>query len=122
VGVVDINGDRLLDVFTSNEDARQSLLLGDGHGGFTDVLSDRGLDQDPDFPGLEDSDTAPAFDRSGLYVYYQNRTLILRNHGGEDPLSVTGLLKLSGKVTVEQRGGFEVAPPTRASQVSTRAS
>ncbi|MDH3670789.1 MAG: VCBS repeat-containing protein, partial [Gammaproteobacteria bacterium] len=109
VGVVDANGDGFLDVFTSNHNARQSLLLGDGRGGFTDVLSDWRFDQDPDHPGLEDSDTPPAFNRSGLYVYWRERSLILRNLGASDPPPpATGSLKLSAKVTVQQRNGFEV--------------
>ena len=38
-GIVDANGDGLLDIFTTNHNWRQQLLLADGQGSYQEVLS-----------------------------------------------------------------------------------
>ena len=53
IGIVDVNGDDFLDVYTSNHHFRQVLLIGDAGGDFTDVLSEWGLDQSREFPLAE---------------------------------------------------------------------
>ena len=53
IGVVDANGDDWLDVFTTNHNYRQDLLIADGKGGYRDTLSAWGLDQNLEFPGFE---------------------------------------------------------------------
>ena len=68
IGVADANGDDVLDIFTSNHNFQQHLWIGDGKGGYRDELSAFGLDQYPDFPGLEISRTEPEMARPGLYI------------------------------------------------------
>ena len=60
IGVADINGDDWLDIFTSNHNTRQYLWVADGKGGYRDMLSEWGLDQDTAFPGVEISEREPA--------------------------------------------------------------
>jgi hypothetical protein len=50
LGIVDANGDDMLDIYTTNHHFRQARLLSDGRGGYHDVLSKWGLDQSQDFP------------------------------------------------------------------------
>ena len=52
LGIVDINNDKVFDIFTSNHGDPQVLLLGDDRGQFTDALSQLRLAQNPDFPGF----------------------------------------------------------------------
>ncbi len=101
LGVVDANNDGILDVFTTNHNARQSLLLGSGSEEFTDVLSQWRLDQDLEFPGLEESDAEPPIDAPGLYIYRsEGEVLNIRNHD-IDPVS--GWLELYSPVSVKQK-------------------
>ena len=67
LGIVDADGDRNLDIFTSNHTALASLLLGDGKGRFRDVYAEWGLSEQPEFPGLEDAWTAPP-PRKRVYI------------------------------------------------------
>ncbi|HWQ94360.1 MAG TPA: hypothetical protein VN418_02530 [Gammaproteobacteria bacterium] len=48
MGVADVNGDDLLDIYTSNHNYRQVVLIADGRGGYRDVVSAWGLDQNHD--------------------------------------------------------------------------
>ena len=52
LGVVDMNNDDRLDIFTANHSGPQSLLLNNGSGKFTDVYALWKMDQDHQFPGL----------------------------------------------------------------------
>src|SRR5215831_5393141 len=45
VGITDANGDDVLDIFTTNHNYRQDLLIADGKGGYRDMLTEWGLDQ-----------------------------------------------------------------------------
>ena len=108
LGVVDLNDDGFLDLFTSNHDAEQSLLLGDGRGGFTDVLATWGLSQVPAFPAVEDSQAAPVQDAEGLYIYFRNRALVLRRHGGSELPVARGSLRFSAPAETRSERGFEV--------------
>ena len=103
LGVVDANDDGFLDVFTTNHSSRQSLLIGDSFGKFTDVLSQWDLDQDREFSGLEDSDAEPPIDAAGLYIYRQNKLLFIRTHQTSDLGTVTGRLEISWPVSVKQK-------------------
>jgi hypothetical protein len=106
LGVVDADGDGTLDVFTSNHNYRQVLLLSDGRGGHRDVLTEWGLDQNRDFPHWEQSFAAPAMDKPGLYVYWLGETLVLRTHGAAG--RVTGTLKMFSVIDVKRADGFKV--------------
>ncbi|MGB5726521.1 MAG: hypothetical protein WBM52_04840, partial [Thiogranum sp.] len=90
-GIVDANGDGVLDVFTTNHNWRQRLLLADGQGGYRDVLSAWGLDQSREFPGIEISNIPPAIDNPGVYIYWYNRHLYVRTHdiANYTPVSIT---------------------------------
>lgn len=78
LGIVDANNDGFLDIFTTNHSARQSLLLGSSSGKFNNVLTAWSLDQDTNFPGLENSANPPKLSTSGLYIYRQNSLLHIR--------------------------------------------
>ena len=106
LGVVDANGDRNLDLFTLNHSARQNFLLG-RDGTYQQKLSEWNLDQDYQFPGLEDTDVPPKFDRPGLYIYRQNFLLHLYSH--QINSSVEGKLNLSLPVTVKSQKNSQVS-------------
>lgn len=80
VGVADIDGDGVLDLYTSNHHFRQLLALGDGRGGFRDVLSPWGLDQSRDFPLAELSFTVPEPDKPGVYLYWRGTQFVVQTH------------------------------------------
>ena len=75
IGVADANGDDWLDIFTSNHNYRQDLLIADGKGGYRDMLSAWGLDQNLEFPGFEISLTHPEIVNPGLYMYWKARRI-----------------------------------------------
>ncbi len=105
LGVVDADGDGTLDVYTSNHNYRQILMLSDGLGGHRDVLTEWGLDQNRDFPAWEQSFVAPVMDKPGLYVYWLGETLVLRTHGAVG--RVAGTLKMFSVIKVNRNDGFE---------------
>lgn len=106
LGVVDVNDDGLLDIFTSNHNARQSLLINGGGLRFTDKLSELGLDQDATFPGLEDSDAAPQMDRPGLYVFFRKGNLVLQAVGLDEATGIRGEVKVLWALDVVEQSGF----------------
>jgi hypothetical protein len=53
LGIVDADSDGRLDVFTSNHNYRQDLLLADAQGGYRNVLTEWGMDQNRTFPGWD---------------------------------------------------------------------
>jgi len=102
VGVVDVNKDDLLDIFTVNHSARQSLLLNTTGGKFRDALTLMRLDQDIQFPGLEDSLEEPEIDKPGLYVYRTNRWLHIRAHAIDETDAVQGAMDVPWPVHVQE--------------------
>ena len=109
LGVVDVNSDGKLDIFTSNHNHGQLLLLGDGKGNFSEnVTSQWGLDQNPEFPGLEFAGSEPSIDAPGLYIYWQERNLVIVNHKTENIGSIEGLIKFSTPMTVKENNGYQV--------------
>ncbi|MGB5634139.1 MAG: hypothetical protein WBM86_15355, partial [Waterburya sp.] len=111
LGVVDANSDGNLDLFTVNHSAAQSLKLGNGTGKFRDSLSAWNLDQDREFPQLEDSLAQPEFNQPGLYIYRKDKALYLHGYKlGQQTIS--GTLQLSWAITIEQQKMF--ALQTRA--------
>ncbi|HWQ94351.1 MAG TPA: CRTAC1 family protein [Gammaproteobacteria bacterium] len=108
LGIVDANGDDLLDIYTSNHNYQQFLWLADGRGGYRDVLSEWGLDQSRDFPGWAQSMQAPDMDKAGLYIYWVGDTLNLRTHNLNKVGALKGDLKILSRVEVVRNNGFQV--------------
>ncbi len=109
----DIDGDGALDLVTSNHSARQSFLLGDGHGGFgPNNLVSWGLSQSPDFPGLEDSAEQPDFETDGLYVFWRDSQLVLHAQKPVADDTFRGQIEFLTPITVTAISGFEVVTQT----------
>ncbi len=108
VGVVDADGDGHLDLYTSNHNYRQLLLLADGKGGYQDVLTPWGLDQNPGFPGWEQSFTLPLIERPGLYIYWLGENLVLQAHGLRELGPVSGTLAMFSEIRFAKNDGFLV--------------
>lgn len=115
VGVADINGDGVLDIFTTNHNYREDLLLGDGKGGYRDVLSEWGLDQSLEFPGLEIALNVPEVSAPGLYIYWKDRrTLALRAFRIGEVRPVRGRLRTFTRVNSHTGDGVIVETPVVA--------
>ena len=109
LGVVDVNSDGMLDIFTSNHNHGQLLLLGDGKGNFSEnVTSQWGLDQNPQFPGLEFSGSEPSLDAPGLYIYWQDRNLVIKNHKTDNTDAIEGVIKFSAPMTIKENNDYQV--------------
>jgi len=109
IGVVDANGDDLLDLFTTNHNYRQSLWIADGRGGYWDQVTAWGLDQSPDLPGLELSLSDPKLDTPGVYIYWkERRKLIIRAHRTGELGRLTGTLRTFTTVKGYESDGFVV--------------
>ena len=118
LGIVDANGDDLLDIYTTNHHFRQALLLADGHGGYHDVLSEWGLDQSREFPLAELSFTAPVVDQPGLYVYWHGTQFVLRAHNIDDASYWRGSLQTDDPVEIVKNDGFQVQKQDQVTAVS----
>ena len=81
IGILDINADGNLDIFTVHHSARQNLLEGNGNWTFVDKLTERGVGQDAWFPVLEDTLEVPGISGDGLYIYRQDRWLTFQARG-----------------------------------------
>ena len=118
MGIVDANGDDLLDIYTTNHHFRQVLLLADGQGGYHDVLSEWGLDQSQEFPLAELSFTAPLFDKPGLYIYWHGTQFILRTHNVDDASHWRGSLQTEDPVEIVKNDGFRIQKQDQVTAVS----
>jgi hypothetical protein len=107
VGIVDANDDGILDIYTSNHTALQSLLLGDGRGTFRDVYSEWGLSQQQEFPGLEDSWISPDFGEEGILIYRNRRQLIVRASRRNSATDISGRLNLDSPVEIVARSNWD---------------
>lgn len=109
VGIADANGDDLLDIFTTNHNFRQDLLIADGKGGYRDMLSEWGLDQSLEFPGLEISTQEPDVTSPGFYIYWKSRTVLaLRAVRTGDIGTVRGRMLTYTRIENAKGQGFEV--------------
>lgn len=109
LGVVDVNSDGIFDVFTSNHNHGQLLLLGEGAGNFSgNVTSQWGLDQTPEIPGLEFAGNEPNIDAPGLYIYWQERHLVIANHQTENIGSIEGIIKFSAPLNIIENDSYAV--------------
>jgi hypothetical protein len=112
IGVVDANGDDVLDVFTTNHNYRQDVLIADGKGGYRDVLSDWGLDQNPEVPGFEIALSGPEVAEPGVYIYWRDRRhLTIRAHGVKALGRLKGTLRTLTTVNDYKADAMTVEPP-----------
>jgi len=121
IGVVDANGDDWLDVFTTNHNYRQDLLIADGKGGYRDTLSAWGLDQNLEFPGSEIALTVPEVDKPGVYMYWKGRRIFtIRTHKIKDVGRLHAKLRSYTTVNGYQGSGFAVEAPVTLPRVDNK--
>jgi hypothetical protein len=104
LGVVDLNRDGRLDVFTTNHNDRQGLFVNPGAGRFPNRLSALGLDQSPGFPGWEVPVFEPRTPRDGVYLF---------RSGGTDPVEGTLGIAVEADPLTEVHGTVEFLFPVR---------
>ena len=109
LGVIDLDRDGRLDLYTTNHSSRQSLLRSLGNWQFADVLTDVGMDQIADLPGAEDFGVAPRMDEPGLYVYYIGSTLFLDYRPIDGNPELSGKISVIGGTDIQQREGFRAS-------------
>lgn len=116
IGVVDIDQDGALDVYTSNHSEKQFLLFGQEDGAFDErPISELRLNQDPDFPGLEPA-AAPIMDAAGLYIYWDQRRIVIQ---GKDLDSVVSSVVAAGDDATANREKTFLSGTIRASSEMT---
>jgi hypothetical protein len=122
IGVVDANGDDFLDIFTTNHNYRQDLLIADGKGGYHDTLTEWGLDQSAEFPGLEIARSKPDTSAPGLYIYWEGRrTLRIRAVKAAQLGAVQGRLRSYTAIEPVKSDGFKVEATKRPPEATDRA-
>jgi ASPIC and UnbV/FG-GAP-like repeat len=104
LGVVDLNGDDLLDVFTINHNDQQGLFVNPGGGRFPNRVSGLGFDQSPGFPGWEVPVFEPETPRDGVYLF---------RSGGTDPVEGTLEIAVEAEALTEVQGSLEFLLPLR---------
>jgi hypothetical protein len=121
IGVVDANGDDWLDIFTTNHNYRQDLLIADGKGGYHDTLSAWGLDQNLEFPGSEISLTAPEVDKPGVYLYWKGRRIFtIRTHKIKDVGRFQATLRSYTTINRYEGNAFAVEPPKNLASADSK--
>ena len=71
MGVARINSDPYFDIFTSNHSDNQGIFFGQQNGNFSsNRITQIGLNQDLEFPGLEGRRSAARQSEQGLYFYW----------------------------------------------------
>ncbi len=121
IGVVDANGDDWLDIFTTNHNYRQDLLIADGKGGYRDTLSAWGFDQNLEFPGSEIALTAPEVDKPGFYMYWKGRRIFtIRTHKIKEVGRLHAKLRSYTTVNRYQGDGFAVEAPVTLPSVDNK--
>ena len=116
-GVVDLDSDGNLDLFTVNHNFRGSMVIGNGAGGFTDQLYELGLGQDPAFPGLE-SQPHPPMNAPGLYIELHGGRLILTAVGPGEPSTLTVRFLAPASVSQRSRSTVHVERRGRRTNVA----
>ena len=120
IGVTDADGDGKLDIFTTNHNSRQSLLVTDGSGSYRDTLSAWGLDQNLAFPGLEIVPREPEVSAPGVYLYWKARnadaqfTLIIRSYRIKELGRLEGTLRTYSSIHQYKGAAFAVQLPGAA--------
>jgi len=112
VGVTDLDADGYLDMYTTNHNTQQSLLLNDGHGMFhQNVLYDWGFGQSHDFPGYEPRIETVEMSEPGLYIYRSQEPigLVIRSHRISNGKRIRGSLEVQAEeFRITQNSGFSV--------------
>jgi hypothetical protein len=110
LGVVDVNGDRNLDIFTANHSNEQYVLLGNGDGSFSENrITNLRLNQDADFPSLEYAlGQRPTLGKPGVYLNWRDRHLNITAHQLQTPQAFRGQIRVSAPVTLEEQTGVQV--------------
>lgn len=109
MGVANINNDELLDVYTINHSAQQSLLVNDGTGAFAQRIQSSGLSQDYTYAGAEDSDKKPDIKKPGIYVYRYERNLYIKSHLLNSNVSGSVSLPWGIKVIKQEKTQTEIS-------------
>ena len=99
LGAADVDDDLDLDLFTTNHLDRQSLLVNDGAGQFTERLYELGLAQTRAFPGWEERDTGGS--EPGLHLSHAHSALHLELVG---PGTVRGSVRFLLETRAAARG------------------
>lgn len=109
MGIVDLDGDDALDIFTTNHRLPQLLLFNDGAGAFRSAAAaDLGLGMDQRFPGAMSRAHRPATEEPGLYIYYYRRSLVLDAVGGRKTFVFSGMVDAGGTIYSRRRGGVHL--------------
>ena len=112
IGVVDANGDDWLDIFTTNHNYRQDMLIADGKGGYRDTLSAWGLDQSIVFPGFEIALTELEVEKPGVYMYWKSRRIFtIRTYKIKEVGRLQARLRAYTPINRYEGTGFTVEPP-----------
>jgi hypothetical protein len=121
IGVVDANGDDWLDIFTTNHNYRQDLLIADGKGGYRDTLSTWRLDQNLEFPGSEITLTGPEVDKPGVYMYWKGRRIFtIRTHKIKEVGRLQAKLRSYTTINHYQESGFSVEAPVNLARADSK--
>lgn len=123
IGIVDANDDGILDLYTSNHTALQSLLLGDGRGNFQDVYQEWGLSHQKEFPGLEDSSEGPILEEGGIYIYWKQHRLVVHAFFQDRACDISGRLTLNSPAGIVNNVNWDYhirQDPTAHDLTSTR--
>lgn len=116
IGIADVNADNRLDVYTSNHNFRQALLISDGEEAYRNVLDEWGLGHSQEFPGVELSYVAPNVDKAGLYIYWLGRggneelghNVVIRAHKTGEFGNWKGMLRINAPIEIDSNKGFDV--------------
>lgn len=109
LGVTDMNNDDRLDIFTANHSGRQSVMLNNGSGDFTDVFAVWKMDQDHQFPGLAVLPKETPADLPGVYVNWVGPNLLVRAHQLDQNKAVSGRIEVLSAVEITDSQNFDVS-------------
>ncbi len=107
-GIVDANSDGLLDIYTTNHNWRQRLLISDGNGGYSENLTTWKLDQISEFPGAEISTVKPNIHDPGIYIYWYNRHLYIQSHEIDASESTSIWIDAYTDLDITSNNGFHI--------------
>lgn len=108
LGVVDMNNDDHLDIFTANHSGLQSVMLNSGSGAFTDVYANWKMDQDRQFPGLAVLPEEPPPDLPGIYINWVCPGLLVRTHQFDQRIPVLGRIEVLSPVEITDKKNFDI--------------